>query len=165
MAANSAGLGSALIARVGELMRRAADQAILPRYRRLQQSEVEEKSPGEVVTVADRDCERLLTRELLELYPGSRAVGEEACAVNPNSLGNLGEGVVWLVDPLDGTSNFAAGRGPFAVMVALLKNGTCVASWMLDPLGGSLCTAELGSGAFRDGSRVMAEPWHASSRP
>ena len=141
-------------AEVALILREVAEQAILPRFRRLSEADVREKSPGEIVTVADRHAEDLLTRRLAALYPGSRVVGEEACASSPSLRDRLDEGAVWLVDPLDGTANFVAGRGPFAIMAALLVCGEAIGSWIYDPLSGRLCEAALGGGAFVDGRRV-----------
>lgn len=143
--------------KVEALMREAAEAAILPRYRRLQRHEIEEKAPGELVTAADRDAERILTAGLSSLRPGSIVVGEEACAVDPALVSQLAdEGDVWLVDPLDGTANFAAGREPFSVMVALVRKRETVVSWMLDPVSGVMARAERGGGAFVAGRRVLA---------
>jgi fructose-1,6-bisphosphatase/inositol monophosphatase family enzyme len=140
---------------VEDLIRAAAATAILPRFRRLAAADVAEKAPDEWVTAADLEAERLLAVGLTALLPGSAVVGEEAVAADPALLGHVGDaGAVWLVDPLDGTRNFAAGRGPFAVMVALLRGGTACAAWLLDPLTGTCATAEAGSGAFLGGVRV-----------
>ncbi len=137
-----------MIDAVSDLMRSVAREVILPRYQTLQSADVLEKSPGEVVTVADREAEVLLTAGLRALIPGSSVLGEEAAANNPQLHDLLqGAGDVWVVDPLDGTANFAAGRPCFAVMVALVRNGVTVASWMLDPLTDGLAVAELGGGA------------------
>src|SRR4051812_25556952 len=141
---------------VGALMTEAAERAILPRFRALAQNDIEEKSPGELVTIADREAEAMLTASLAPLLPGSRVIGEEACATDPRLLESLGEGTVWLVDPLDGTGNFAAGRPEFAVMVALLRDGVVQAGWMLNPLSGRLARAELGGGAWIGDERLKA---------
>jgi fructose-1,6-bisphosphatase/inositol monophosphatase family enzyme len=150
--------------RVGALMAEAAERAILPRFRALAQHEIEEKSPGELVTVADREAEAILTAGLPLLLPGSRVIGEEACASDPGLLESLGDGTVWLVDPLDGTGNFAAGRPTFAVMVALLRDGIVQAGWMLDPLSGQLARAELGGGAWIGDRRLRAAPLAPGAR-
>jgi fructose-1,6-bisphosphatase/inositol monophosphatase family enzyme len=139
---------------VATVMRQAAAEAILPRYQTLLAGDVEEKTPGEVVTVADREAEQLISPRLAALQPGSRVVGEEAVAANPSLLDGLDDGHVWLVDPLDGTANFVAGSSSFSVMVALLKDGQTIASWLLDPVSGQLSVASRGDGAFIDGMRV-----------
>ncbi len=141
---------------VAGAMRTAAARFILPRFQKLSTGHVREKSPGETVTIADHESEAFLTDALLRLIPGSHVVGEEAVAADPDVLGHLGEGSCWLVDPLDGTSNFAEGRTPFAVMVALMDGGDTAASWMLDPVSNRLCRARRGDGAFIDNERVHA---------
>jgi fructose-1,6-bisphosphatase/inositol monophosphatase family enzyme len=153
-----------LIEGVASLLRQAAEEAILPRFQRLRQSDIVEKSPGEFVTVADRHSEAIITPALLALLPGSRVVGEEASAADPALLRDLNRGMIWLVDPIDGTANFAAGRQPFSVMIALLKDGEPILSWMFDPVGDELCLAERGSGATINGVRVF-NPSEAVERP
>ena len=143
-----------LVDRVEGVMRLAAEQAILPRYRVLQAGEVEEKSPGELVTAADREAEALLFNGLRGLVPGALLVGEELASERPEIMEGLSDGWLWLVDPLDGTANFVAGSPEFAVMVALLRNGRTVLSCMLDPIRCTLYSAELGAGAFIDGQRA-----------
>ncbi len=142
---------------VSALMRRTAAEAILPRYRALRSDQVEEKSPGELVTCADRDAEALLAKGLVELLAGSLVLGEEAAAQNPEVLQRLSADTdVWIVDPLDGTSNFVEGKACFSVMVALLRHGETVASWMLDPLTDAMAVAERGGGAYLAGQRIIA---------
>lgn len=147
-------MSGGLIASVAELLREAAARAILPRFRALADGDVEEKTPGELVTIADREAETLIARGLSLLRPDARIVGEEACAANPSILDRLDEGSVWLIDPLDGTGNFVAGETPFAVMVALLVSGETVAAWMLDPVTDRLAAAESGGGAYMDEARI-----------
>ncbi|MGY6710664.1 MAG: inositol monophosphatase family protein [Rhizobiaceae bacterium] len=147
---------SGLIDDVSSLLRHAASVAILPRFRKLEAGQVDEKSPGEVVTIADREAEQIITPRLLSLLPGSRVVGEEAAAADPAMMDGLDAGDVWLVDPLDGTANFVAGSAEFSVMVALLRGGETVAAWLLDPVSDRLAVASQGAGAFIDGVRVRA---------
>jgi fructose-1,6-bisphosphatase/inositol monophosphatase family enzyme len=151
----SATPSTGLLEEVGLLMRDVAARAILPRFRALNRLDIEEKSPGELVTVADREAEQLLSHALVAALPGSRAVGEESCARNPRLLAGLDQDLVWLIDPLDGTSNFVAGSECFSVMVALLRAGETIAAFMLDPLTDVLCWAERGGGAYQAGQRVQ----------
>ncbi|MBW6432785.1 inositol monophosphatase [Actinoplanes hulinensis] len=140
---------------VAELVREVAHTVVLPRFRRLADDEVQQKAPGDLVTIADQESERALTRGLTALLPGSVVVGEEAVAADPTVRDRLGgSGAVWIVDPVDGTNNFAAGKTPFCVMVALLRGGETCAAWILDVIGDHLTVAEAGSGAYRDGVRV-----------
>jgi fructose-1,6-bisphosphatase/inositol monophosphatase family enzyme len=157
-----------MIDEVGTLLRTAAASVILPMFGRLDRADVIEKAPGELVTVADREAERIIAGGLVQLLPGSVVVGEEGVAADPALLRHLhGTAPVWLVDPLDGTGNFAAGRQPFAVMVALLEAGVTRASWILDPIADRLLTAEMGAGSYLDGVAVrspIVEPDPATLR-
>lgn len=147
-----------MIDEVAALMRDAAQTAVLPLYQRLAAGDIEEKAPGDLVTVADRWSEEFLTAGLTKLLPGSTVVGEEAVAFDATLLDSLGNaGPVWLVDPLDGTANFAAGHGPFAVMVALLEGGVPRIGWILDILLDRLAVAEAGGGAYLDGERLAVD--------
>ena len=139
---------------VGTLLREVAAEVIAPRFRTLVAGEIEEKSPGELVTVVDREAERRLSARLPALLAGSRVIGEEATASDPRLLEGLDQGDVWLVDPLDGTSNFIDGKACFAVMVALLSAGAPVCSWMLEPVTDRLHRAQRGAGAESNGVRV-----------
>lgn len=140
------------------MLRSVAERIILPRFRMLAAHEISEKSPGEVVTIADRESEEWLTAQLTRLLPEARVVGEEASEACPELLKGLDKGTVWLVDPLDGTRNFAAGLPHFAVMVALVADGQTQGGWILDPVSARICHARLGQGAWIDGVQVTARP-------
>ncbi len=146
-----------MIDKVEALVRDVAATTILPRYQHLSADEIQQKGPGDLVTTADRDAEELLAAGLSGLLPGSRVVGEEAVAANPSVMSELSApGDVWVVDPVDGTANFAAGREPFAVMVGLVRDGRAVLACILDPVSGIAATAEAGSGAYLGGRRAVA---------
>jgi len=136
-------------------MREAAATAILPRFRHLKNGDIREKSPGELVTVADEEAEAIISRGLLAMLPGYFVIGEEAASNDSPPLARVADGdSVWLVDPLDGTSNFAAAKPEFAIMVALLERGATTTAWILDPLADTLAIASRGGGAFLDGARM-----------
>ncbi|WP_433530001.1 inositol monophosphatase family protein [Micromonospora sp. CA-263727] len=145
-------MADTLLDDVAGLLRETADRVVLPLFRHLGAADVTEKAPGELVTVADRRAEEMITAGLRRLRPGSVVVGEEAVADDPGLLGQVrSAGDVWLVDPIDGTANFAAGRCPFVLMVSLITDGEPVAGWVLDPLAGTLATARSGAGTYLDG--------------
>jgi len=140
---------------VTEFLREVAELDVLPRFRALADHHVMEKKPGDLVTVADLDAERRLTRLLQDHLPGSVVVGEEAVHRTPEVLGLLeGEAPVWIVDPVDGTQNFADGRTPFVIILAFVRNGETCGAWIHDPVAGDTAAAETGSGARLDG-RVL----------
>ena len=143
------------IERVSSLIREVAMAEILPRFRKLAAGDISEKKPGQLVTIADIESERILTDELVRLLPGSVVVGEEGVAAEPARLDRVaGSAPVWLVDPVDGTQNFADGKPIFATMVALLIDGRAVVSWIYEPVGDRMARAELGSGAFTGSERL-----------
>ena len=118
-----------MMAEVADLLRTAARAEILPRFRRLASADIREKGPGDLVTVADEESERQLTRRLMDLVPNSVVIGEEAVAADSKVLDRVfDDAPVWIVDPVDGTSNFAAGKPAFGVIVA--QNMQC-STWPL----------------------------------
>lgn len=143
---------------VTDILREAAETVVLPRFRALGERDVAEKAPGEVVTVADQEAEELITRRLCGVLDVP-VVGEEAAATDPGLIDALRHApAAWLVDPLDGTSNFVAGRTDFAVMAALVRGGETVASWIVQPISGRAYVAEHGAGAWRGDEQVRREP-------
>lgn len=158
---SDAGSMHALSPAVETLLRIVARDVVLPRYQQLAAHEIEEKTPGELVTVADRESESRLNDGLLAIFD-AKLLGEEAVAADPALMEGIGQGAVWIIDPIDGTANFASGKPPFAIMVALAVDGIAEAGWVLDPLSGRMCHAARGGGAFIDGERVQAR---ASGEP
>lgn len=147
-----------LMDKVAEILAEASAEAVEPRFRALAAGEVMEKAPGEVVTIADREAEAIIARRLHELLPVP-VVGEEAVAADPSLARALhDEPAAWLVDPVDGTANFVAGRPEYAVMCSLVRSGRTVASWIWQPATATAYRAELGAGAWRDGERLTRPP-------
>ncbi|MBI3708991.1 MAG: inositol monophosphatase [Proteobacteria bacterium] len=140
---------------VSRLIRRAAEEHILPRFQRLAAHDIAEKGPGDLVTIADTEAEKFLTPELERVVRGSVVVGEEAVARDRTILQRLnGARPVWLIDPVDGTYNFANAKPVFAVIVALVEGGSVSAGWIHDPLRNVTITATAGGGAWLDGTRL-----------
>lgn len=151
-------MSASLTTAVHALMREAAETVILPHYRKLTSAEIVSKSPGDVVTVADKEAELLLAEGLARLLPEAVIVGEEAADADPALFDRLGDALCWIIDPIDGTNNYAAGTPPFGVMVALAEAGETIAGWIYDPLSGRLCHAQRGAGAWIGDDRVIAIP-------
>ena len=142
---------------VENLLRDVAETIVLPRYQQLETHQISEKTPGDLVTIADQESELRLNEGLALILPEARMVGEEACAADPSLLEGLGGGKAWIIDPIDGTGNFAAGRPHFALMVALVADGEAIASWIYDPLRRRMCHANLGGGAWINGDRITSK--------
>lgn len=141
---------------VTRILREAAAEEILPRFQALKEHEIREKERGELVTVADEAAEKVISRRLADLLPGSLVVGEEATAADPGLMDQLaGDGWIWIIDPIDGTANFARGKTDFAVMAGLLRAGRTAAGWILDVMGDRMAVAEQDAGAWLDGERLQ----------
>lgn len=135
---------------VVSIIRRVAEDQVLPRFRRLAQHEIREKSPGNLVTVADTEAELALTSALMKLLPGALVVGEEAVSADPAVLDQLaGNEPVWIIDPVDGTMNFAKAIPRFAVIIALVAGQELQAGWIHDPIRNATVMAQAGGGAWR----------------
>lgn len=146
-------------ARVSSLIRDVAEAVILPRFRALETGDVREKRPGDLVTIADEESEQRLESGLTALLPGSAVVGEEASEHDPGVLEKLSQGApCWVVDPVDGTHNFADGKACFAVIVALVLDGEVRAGWIHDPVADRMLYAAAGAGAWLDGRRLDPAP-------
>ncbi|MFM5930171.1 MAG: inositol monophosphatase family protein [Novosphingobium sp.] len=137
-------------------MKRASEQAILPRYQSLSADQIDAKAADDVVTVADRDAELILADGLAKLLPEATIVGEEAYHADPSLVHRLSDDLCWIIDPLDGTNNFAAGKPPFGVLIALAERGETIAGWIYDCQSGRFCHAQLGKGAYVNGERIFA---------
>lgn len=144
---------------VADLIRQVAAAEILPRFRNLKEGDTRQKSPGDFVTIADESAELALTPGLLKLLPGSVVVGEEATAKNPDVMKALaGSAPVWVVDPIDGTGNFASGKEGFVSMLALIQADDVLASWIYHPISGQMTIAEKGGGVTIDGKAIARFP-------
>jgi fructose-1,6-bisphosphatase/inositol monophosphatase family enzyme len=71
-------------------------------------------------------------------------------------MDKLGDALCWIIDPVDGTNNFAVGKPPFGILVALAEAGETIAGWIYDPLRERLCHAHRGQGAFIGEERIAA---------
>ncbi len=138
------------------LMRQVARDVVMPRFRNLAAHEISEKAANDFVTIADKESELRLAEGLAAILPEAGIIGEEACAADPTILERAGHGLNWIIDPIDGTGNFASGNPPFGIMIALADAGVTLAGWILDPMTGRLCHALLGGGSHIDGEQVQA---------
>ncbi len=146
------------IAALANLLQEAAVKEILPRFRNLGAGDVRMKSEAiDLVTEGDEAAERLIKARMDEIAPGAVFIGEELVAADPALLDKLADAdLAVVVDPIDGTFNFAAGLPLFGVMASVVSKGETVAGIIYDPLGNDWVIAEKGSGAWMcrpDGSQ------------
>ena len=147
---------SALHEAMHALLRGVSARVILPRYQKLAAHEVTAKAADDVVTVADQEAEDMLTEGLAKIAD-LPVVGEEASFADASVQDRLG-GDCWIVDPLDGTRNFAKGQPPFGILIAMASGGEAHTGWIYDCLSDRLCVAHRGKGAFIDGEKIVARP-------
>src|SRR5215472_5912102 len=128
---------------------RKAGRTLKRDFGEVEHLQVSLKGPANFVTAADRRAEEILYQELTKARPGYGFVGEE---------GGRREGAdrthTWIVDPLDGTSNFLHGIPQFAISIALEREGTMVAGLIYNPVTDEMFIAERGKGAFLNEQRI-----------
>ena len=111
-----------------------------------------EKSPGSLVCAADLAVDTFLKRELGRLLPAAGWLSEETA----DDAGRLGKGLIWLVDPIDGTRDFIRGRAGWAVSVALISAGKPLIGLLVAPARDETWCAVAGQGAELNGRRLAA---------
>ncbi len=146
----TAEVASDTLERVIAVVRRVAADEIMPRFLKVAH---ERKADGSLFTEADLAAQDALARGLREIHPVP-LVGEEMTAEQQVERWLAGDGGVWCVDPIDGTSNFVYGLPYFAVSVALMRHGRTVLGVVYAPVTDEMFHAERGGGAFLNGERL-----------
>ncbi|PRY26154.1 fructose-1,6-bisphosphatase/inositol monophosphatase family enzyme [Aliiruegeria haliotis] len=133
-----------------EAVRTAARSEILPRFRNLDASAIDSKANADdLVTVADKASEASITAAVAGILPGATVVGEEAVADDPALLDLIGrDETCVIVDPIDGTWNFAKGLPVFGVLLAVTHRGETVFGLLYEPLGDDWILARKGGGCW-----------------
>lgn len=138
-------------------LREAALTEILPRFQKIPASEIRTKSSVlDLVTDADEAAERRITSALQGVFSGAVIVGEEASEKDPQLLHRIATAeLTILVDPIDGTKNFASGLPLFGVMASVVQNGQVIAGVIYDPISDDWAIGLKGEGAWiqRDGAK------------
>ena len=138
--------------RVAALLAEVARAEIMPRFRRLGAGAIRTKSgPLDLVTDADEAAERAIAAGLRRLFPGCTVIGEEAASADMALLGAIATAeLCFVVDPIDGTANYAAGLPLFGSMAAVVRRGEVVAAIIHDPVGHDTALALRGEGAWTE---------------
>ena len=135
------------------LMKKAArkvGRALVKDFREVENLQVSSKGPGDFVTRADREAERILKEDLMAARPSYGWLGEETGeteGVDPTRR--------WIVDPLDGTTNFLHGLPHWAISIALEHKGEIVSAVVYDPAKDEMFWAEKGAGAWLNDNRRL----------
>ena len=127
--------------------------------------EVRTKADRTPLTLADERSEALIAAALDVLTPGIAIVGEEATARGEAAFAGAAPPLFWLVDPLDGTREFAARNGQFAVCIALIAEGRPVLGAVMAPHEGIVWSGAVGIGAFRQVKDGAETPIRARPKP
>ena len=109
---------------------------------------VQSKSPNDFVTEVDRAAEQAIIEVLRDAFPGHGILAEESGESGPESE------YTWIIDPLDGTTNFIHGMPQYAVSIAQTKNGVLEHAVVYDPNTNEMFTASRGAGAFLNDRRI-----------
>lgn len=135
---------------LSDILREAARIEVMPRFRNLGAGGIrQKKSAIDVVTEADEAAERRITAALAKAFPGALIVGEEAASADPGLVDGLAAAdLAFVIDPVDGTLNYASDLPLFIVMAAALVRGEPVAALLHDPNVGDCAMALRGEGAW-----------------
>jgi myo-inositol-1(or 4)-monophosphatase len=132
------------LAEIGALLAQACAAELTPRFTRVAAAA---KADGSLVTEADTALQARLVAELAQGFPGWPVLGEEMDPGRQQAILDRG-GTFWCLDPLDGTTNFAAGAPYYAVSLALVEAGRVSRGWVYDPQRGECFQARRGHGAW-----------------
>ena len=128
---------------------RKAGRALARDFGEVEQLQVSRKGPANFVTAADHRAEEIVLQELSRARPGYGFLMEERGVIEGADKSHR-----WIVDPLDGTTNFLHSIPHFAVSIALERDGELVAGLIYNPASAELFTAERGKGAFLNDRRI-----------
>ena len=142
---------SATLKAVVAAVKLVAAEEIMPRYLKVAH---QRKSDGSLCTEADIAAQAALTRKLQAIL-NVPVLGEEMPAAEQHAIWEAGNGDLWCIDPIDGTSNFVRGLPYFAVSVALLREGRSQLGVVYDPVADEVFAAESGKGAFLNGAALV----------
>ncbi|MBE9477426.1 MAG: inositol monophosphatase [Proteobacteria bacterium] len=128
---------------------RKAGRSLMRDFKEVENLQVSSKGPGDFVSRADLKAEEILQEELMEARPNYGFCGEESTEIKGTDPTRR-----WIVDPLDGTTNFLHGLPHWAISIALEHKGEIVAAVIFNPSGEEMYIAEKGGGAWLNDKRI-----------
>ncbi|MBI3440815.1 MAG: inositol monophosphatase [Proteobacteria bacterium] len=126
-----------------------AGRALIRDFGEIEQLQVSRKGPGDFVSAADHKAEKILKEELLKARPSFGFLLEEGGEIKGED-----KSYRWIIDPLDGTTNFLHGMPHWSIAIALEKDKEIVAAVIHDPIKNEIFSAEKGGGAFSNSKRL-----------
>ena len=126
-----------------------ASRSLIRDFGEIEKLQVSTKGPGDFVSAADKKSEKIIIDELLKSNPDYGILSEESGEINKKNKDNR-----WIIDPIDGTSNFLNGIPQFAISIGYEENGEIICGMIFDPIKNEMFFAEKGCGAFLNNSRI-----------
>ena len=126
-----------------------ASKSLIRDFGEIEKLQVSSKGPGDFVSAADKKSEKIIIEELSKAHPDYGILSEESGEINKDNKEKR-----WIIDPIDGTSNFLNGIPQFAISVAYEEQGKIICGMIFDPIKNEMFFAERGSGAFLNNSRI-----------
>lgn len=139
---------------VATMAAHAAGRLVMRAYDRLDRIKVIEKAPHDFVSNVDQEAEQVIIEHIHKYYPGHAVLSEEAGAVSPRSVVPKEADMRWIVDPIDGTTNFIRGVPHFCISIAVEKAGEVICGVIYDPVRDETFQAEKGEGALLNQTRL-----------
>ena len=140
-------LSSANINVMVKTCRRAA-KILIRDFGEIENLQVSVKGPGDFVTASDKKVEKILIEELIKARPNYSILSEETGKISND------ESFKWIIDPIDGTSNFLHGIPHFAISIGLEHNKEIICGIIYDPIKDEMFTAEKGNGSYLNNQRI-----------
>ena len=126
-----------------------ASKSLIRDFGEIEKLQVSSKGPGDFVSAADKKSETIIIEELSKAHPDYGILSEESGEINKDNKEKR-----WIIDPIDGTSNFLNGIPQFAISIAYEEKGKVICGMIFDPIKNEMFFAERGSGAFLNNSRI-----------
>ena len=126
-----------------------ASRSLIRDFGEIENLQVSSKGPGDFVTSADKRTEKIIIEELQKAHPDYGIVTEESGIINKTNVTNR-----WIIDPIDGTTNFMNGIPQFAISIAYEEKNEIICGMIFDPIKNEMFLAEKGNGAFLNNSRI-----------
>lgn len=136
---------------IGHILKEIAASEIMPRFHRIR---AQQKADGSLVTETDLAVQARVVQAIARDFPTTPLLGEEMTTEEQHHLLAQADTGVWILDPLDGTSNYASGFPGFAISLAFVERGEAILGVILDPVRNECFTATRGGGAFLNGEPI-----------
>ena len=126
-----------------------ASRSLIRDFGEIENLQVSSKGPGDFVSSADKRTEKIIIEELQKAHPEYGIITEETGIINKSNIKNR-----WIIDPIDGTTNFLNGIPQFAISIAYEENNEIICGIIFDPIKNEMFAAEKGNGAYLNNSRI-----------